>query len=191
MSKQFNLINQVYNPLDGFVFNSQSDSTLLITPSADCARLNLRIAQTNLEFAGKVFGLSIPSTIGEMNSDENKSALCLGPDEWMLMAEKSEGKFILDDFSSLATEVLFSLVDVGHRTVGINISGSAAVQVLSSGCPLDLDKMPSGSCTRSVLDKVQILIIKVNNESYRLEIVSSFAEFVWNYLSIASSEFEA
>ena len=191
MSKQINLIDQTYNPLDGFVFNSKSESTLLMSPAADCARLNLRIAQTNLQLAGKAFGLSIPSTIGEMNSEENRSALCLGPDEWMLMAEESNGQLILDNFSSLTKEVLFSLVDVGHRTVGINISGSAAAQVLNSGCPLDLDKMPSNSCTRSVLDKIQILIIKYDDESYRLEIVRSFAEFAWSFLSMASSKFEA
>jgi len=188
MSKPFDLIDHPFNPMDGKIFKAGSESELLLTPATDCTRFSLRITLTNLTIASKAFGLEIPSNIGGMNSNENTSALCLGPDEWMLLAPESAQQTIQDSFDQIDKGVNYSLVDIGHRTVGISVSGSAATQVMNSGCPLDLDKMPDGSCTRSIFDKAQILIIKYHEKSYRLEIVRSFAEYVWNYLSIAGSE---
>lgn len=188
MSKQFDPIDRPLNPLDGKVFNTPSESRLVLSPAANCVRFNLRIAQSDLANASKAFGLEIPSKIGEMNSKEQTLALCVGPDEWILMAPESVQQTLQAGFAKIDKAIIYSLVDVGHRTVGIDITGTAATQILNSGCPLDFDKMPVGSCTRSVLEKAQILIIKYDKNSYRLEIVRSFSEYVWNYLCTAAGQ---
>jgi sarcosine oxidase subunit gamma len=63
--------------------------------------------------------------------------------------------------------------------------------VLNAGCPLELDALPVGGCTRTVLDKAEIILMKLDSERYRLEVVRFFAEFVWNFLSSAGWEFDA
>ncbi len=191
MSEEFDVIHNPFNPLDGAVFTAGSGPKLLMRPTGDCARLSLRISKDHLAKAVEAFRQDIPSKIGEMSSTAGKTALCLGPDEWLLLAPESEREGIATRFAEISEQTTHSLVDVGHRTVGIDVSGPAAALVLNSGCPLDLDNLPIGGCARTILDKAEIVLMRLEREHYRLEIVRSFAEFVWNFLSIAGREFDA
>ena len=194
MSEDFDDINNPFNPLEDAVFTAgpqlKSGPTLLMRPTGDCARFSLRIAKTHLEEAAGAFGFDIPSEIGGMSAAAQKIALCLGPDEWFLVAPKSERDEIAARFAEINRQTTHSLVDMGHRTVGIEVSGPAAASVLNAGCPLDLDALPIGGGARTILDKVEIVLMKLEEERYRLEIARSFAEFVWNLLSVAGREFE-
>ncbi len=177
------------HPLDGKVFSAGPGPDLHMRPADDCARFSLRIARANLDKAAGAFGFDIPNHIGAMSSGAQRTALCLGPDEWFLMAPVTEGEEIAARFAHLSDT--HSLVDVGHRSLGINVSGPAAALALAAGCPLDLGALPIGGCTRTILDKAEIVLMKLESEHYRLEIARSFAEFVWNFLSIAGHEFDA
>ena len=188
MSEDANLTP--FNPLDGKSFSAGARPMLLLRPADDCARFSLRIDRANLEMAVEAFGQVIPADIGAMSSHGQMTALCLGPDEWLLMAPDSEGEDIAAHFASLGDDVNHSLVDVGHRTVGIDVSGPAAALVLNAGCPLDLDKYHVGGGTRTILDKAEIVLMRLEKEHYRLEVVRSFAEFVWIFLSVAGREFD-
>lgn len=184
------VIHTPFNPLDGAAFTAGSGPRLLMRPSRDCARFSLRIAEAHLEKAVEAFGQDIPADIGKMSSAAQRTALCLGPDEWFLTAPESEREGIAARFAEMSERATHSLVDVGHRTVGIDVSGPAAALVLNSGCPLDLDNFPIGGGTRTILDKAEIVLMRFEREHYRLEIVRSFAEFVWNFLSVAGRELD-
>ena len=171
-------------PLDGADFSAGPD--LHLCPADDCARFSLRIAQAGLEDAIEAFGQDIPADIGAMSSSGDRTALCLGPDEWLLLAPVTEREGIAARFAKLSDT--HSLVDVGHRSVGIDVSGPAAALALNAGCPLDLEAMAVGGCTRTILDKAEIVLMKLGAERYRLDIVRSFAEFVWNFLIDAGRE---
>ncbi len=172
-------------PLDGARFSAGPD--LHLRPADDCARFSLRIAQAHLDKASEAFGFDIPNPIGAMSSSGETSALCLGPDEWLLLAPAGEAPEIAARFAALS--VTHSLVDVGHRSVGIDVSGAAAALALAAGCPLDLEAMAAGGCTRTILDKAEVVLMKLERDRYRLEIARSFAEFVWIFLSHAGREF--
>ena len=171
-------------PRDGTHFSAGAD--LHLRPADDCARFSLRIAKAGLEDAIEAFGQDIPADIGAMSSSGNRTALCLGPDEWLLLAPVTEREGIAARFAKLSDT--HSLVDVGHRSVGIDVSGPAAALALNAGCPLDLEAMAVGGCTRTILDKAEIVLMKLGAERYRLDIVRSFAEFVWNFLIDAGRE---
>ena len=183
------VIHNPFNPLDGASFTA--GPRLLMRPAGDCARFSLRIAEAHLNLAVEAFGQDIPADIGGMSSAAQRTALCLGPDEWLLMAPESEGEGIAARFARISEQAIHSLVDVGHRTVGIDVSGPAAAMVLNSGCPLDLDNFPIGGGTRTILDKAEIVLMRFERNRYRLEIGRSFAEFVWNFLSIVGREVDA
>ena len=191
MSEEYDVIHNPFNPLDGASFTAGSGPRLLMRPTGDCARFSLRIAGAHLDKAVEAYGQDIPPKIGGMSSAAQMTALCLGPDEWFLMAPESEREGIATRFARISERAIHSLVDVGHRTVGIDVSGPAAALVLNSGCPLDLDNFPIGGCARTILDKAEIILMRLEREHYRLEIVRSFAEFVWNFLSVAGREFDA
>lgn len=175
------------NPLEGAQFSAGSE--FLMRPMGDCARFSLRIDKAHLEKAVEAFGQDIPADVGGMSLTAQKTALCLGPDEWLLMAPESEQEGLAVRFAGIIQQTPHSLVDVGHRTVGIEVSGPAATLALNAGCPLDLDEMPVGGGTRTILDKAEIVLMRLEKERYRVETARSFAEFVWNFLSIAGREF--
>jgi sarcosine oxidase subunit gamma len=127
----------------------------------------------------------MPARIGGLASSGERLALCLGPDEWFLMAPAADA--VRDRFAT-AMEEPFSLVEVSHREVGIEVQGSAATLALSSICALDLDSMPSGSATRTILDKAPAVLIKHAPDHYRIEVWQSFAGHLWTLLAAVSRE---
>lgn len=176
------------SPLDNAAVSAGPQ--LVMAPLSDCARYSLRIAKKHLPKASRAFGHDIPEKIGVMSSKGESSVLCLGPDEWLLLTPEGEGEAIAARFAEIGEQAIHSLVDVGHRSVGIDISGPAAVMVLNAGCPLDLDAMPVGGCTRTVLDKAEIILMKTGKKQYRVEIARSFADYVWTFLTHAGREFD-
>lgn len=188
MSEKFDMSASQSSPLDSAVVSA--GPMLVIAPVDDCARFSLRISQKYLSKAMSAFGQDIPVKIGQISSGGESSALCLGPDEWLLLAPEDEGEEIAARFAEMSEQTTHSLVDVGHRAVGIDVSGPAAAMVLNAGCPLDLDAMTVGDCTRTVLDKAEIILMKLGKKHYRVEIARSFAEYVWRFLSSAGREFD-
>ena len=188
MADKFDVRASQSSPLDSAVISA--GPMLVMAPVGACALFSLRIAHENLSIAEAAFGRDIPAKIGEMSSAGEKTALCLGPDEWLLLARAGEGEEIAARFSKMYEQTTHSLVDVGHRTLAIDISGPAAALVLNAGCPLDLEAMGTDRCTRSVLDKAEIILMKLAKEHYRVEIARSFAEYVWRFLSHAGREFD-
>jgi sarcosine oxidase subunit gamma len=177
-----------YRHLEGGRIAARNTGVLNIERANDCARFNLRIAPENLALASKAFGCELPATIGETAASNGRMALCLGPDEWQLLAPLAESDAIEAQFSALYSDCQHSLVDVSHREIGISISGSAATLALRSACPLDLDKIPVGSATRTIFDKAQIVLIRQGQDSFRIEVWQSFADHVWGILQAAGRE---
>ncbi len=149
---------QECNALSGLKLPDVADR-LRVAVAEDCARFSLRVRPENRAKAGEAFGCAMPARIGGLASSGERLALCLGPDEWFLMAPAPAADAVRDRFAT-AMEGPFSLVEVSHREVGIDVRGTAATLALSSLCALDLEAMPPGSATRTLLDKAQAVLIK-------------------------------
>ncbi len=165
-------------------------SPLIVKPATDAARFSLRIDPKGLDAASTAFGLSLPETIGGMVSSGERIAVCLGPDEWYLVAPLSEQETIERSFVQLYSAVVHSLVDVGHREVGIEISGADAAFALQSAIAFDLEAMPAGSGCRTLIDKVQIILLREAADRFRIEVWHSFADHVRHLLQAVSREME-
>lgn len=158
-----------------------------IAPAATAVRYILRCAPECADFVRNVFGTPIPTTPCTAVNAGSRAALWLGPDEWLLLAEEGAQPAIEAAFASIAREIPFSLVDVSHRNVAVELSGPAAADVLSSGCPLDLDMatFPPGNCTRTLFGKCEVVLWRTGEETFRLEFWRSYAEYVWQLLETA------
>lgn len=77
------------------------------------------------------------------------------------------------DRSATAMNGTCSLVDVSHREVDIKVRGTTTKLALSSLCAPDLEATPSGSATRTILDKVQAVLIKYAPDWHRIELWQS------------------
>jgi sarcosine oxidase subunit gamma len=157
-----------------------------IRAAEDAARFSLRIDPSAAATAATAFGAPLPARIGRTAASGGRLALQLGPDEWQLIAPLSEADAIVELFGRLQTP--HSLVDIGHREVGILVEGEAASLALRSAIAFDVEAMLVGTGCRTVFDKAQIILIRETENRFRIEVWRSFADHVWHILHAASRE---
>lgn len=159
-----------------------SQTRVSIRPAEDCARFILRIDPQKLGAASTVWGFDLPPVIGGLVSASGRIATCIGPDEWYLMAPPTEQDAIESAFADLYATTLHSLVDIGHREVGIVVEGPEAVLALQSSIAFDIAAMPVCSGCRTIIDRVQIILLREGQDHFRVEVWHSFSDHVWNLL---------
>jgi sarcosine oxidase subunit gamma len=177
---------EVRSPLEGFAFPAGPRFTLSEAPRA--ARFILRGAEAVRVACGMAFGVEPPSRLGPAGESEGRAALWLGPDEWLLIADGADAADIGGVLESVLEGTAHSLVDVSHRQIGLIASGPAAARVLNAGCPLDLDlkAFPIGFATRTVFDKVEIVLWRRAETNFHIEIWRSFASYLAGSLAEAA-----
>jgi sarcosine oxidase, subunit gamma len=154
------------------------------------SRFILRGAAAARAAAGEGFGLSLPETACRASTDGNRAALWLGPDEQLLLAPDDEVELIEASLARALQGHAYSLVDVSHRQVGINLHGPNSEWLLQSQCPLPLNlrDFPAGMCTRTVLGKAEIVLWRPAEQSFRLEVWRSFSPYVAHLLHEVARE---
>lgn len=122
---------------------------------------------------GPAFQIDLPqtpctSTVGD------RSVLWLGPDEWLLLADRGDERWAAWHSDHAAA------VDIGARQIGLHLTGARAADVLAVACPLDLDlrSFPTGACTRTVFGKAEIVLWRREEHCFHLEVWRSFAAYV-------------
>lgn len=165
-------------------------ASLVICAAPDYARFNLRIDPAQLAGASKAFELELPTKIGAISVAGDRVGARLGPDEWYLLAAPSSQEAVERAFAELYPAIPHSLVDVGHREVGIDISGTHVVSVLSSAIAFDLGAMPAGTGCRTIFDRTQIVLLREAVDRFRITVWRSYAEHVWQLLAAAGREVE-
>jgi sarcosine oxidase subunit gamma len=146
-------------------------------------RISFRIAEP------AAAGLGLPATVGARTAEGNRTALCLGPDEWLLEAEAGERDALLSTLAGVAAP--HSVVEVSDREISYALEGPAVLDLLASGCPRDLARMPVGSGARTVFDTVQIVLVREADDRFHLTVWRSFAPHVRSILDIAVRELAA
>jgi sarcosine oxidase subunit gamma len=149
-----------------------------VRPLPPAARLSLRVRD-----ASGVEALDHP--IGRSSVSGERFAARLGPDEWLLGAPESDGDLFQQEIERALDGRFFSLVDISHRNVVIEISGRHAAEALNAGCPLDLSEaaFPAGAVTRTLLGKVEIVLARPSAaQVYRVECWRSFATYAHGFL---------
>ena len=180
----------VDHPLMDIGIEFDEGATLRIETVPRRARFSLRIDSAHLAGAEVAFGISLPLSIGETRRHDAKVALRLGPDELVLWAPQAEHQKIEARFAALYQTTPHNLVDVSHGDVGLELSGTAAAHVLNTGCPLDLVRLPVGRGTRTVFDRAEIIVLKIDETRFQFVVWRSFAASVADMLGAAAREVE-
>ena len=159
-----------------------------VTDLPPVARFNLRIAPGDLAVASKAFGLTMPTKIGQGEQKADRAAYCMGPDEWLLHASEADQQAIVVAFDKARANTPHSLVVISDRELTIDITGPAALDLLSVACPLDLSRIPIGGAKRTVFDYAQVVLIRDGEDAFRLEVWRSFYPHVRGLLDVATRE---
>jgi len=170
------------HPLDG---RAAGGANVSIQPAADAFRLALRAPEKSVAALSKALGVKLPVRPKTSAVSGARSALWLGPDEWLVI---DTGK--VDPNADIAkSRVLHSAVDVSHRNCAIVVSGAAAADVFNAGCPLDLSlaAFPAGAATRTVLGKIEVVLMRTGADTFRVECWRSFADYAFTYLADAAT----
>ena len=93
--------------------------------------------------------------------------------------------------ADLATRQPLSAVEVSDREITLALEGPAVLDLLATGCPLDLAKMPVGQGTRTVFDSAQVVLTREADDRFHLTVWRSFAPHVRALLDIAARELAA
>ena len=160
-----------------------------VTPAGEASRLALRAPRASLATLSQALGLELPARPKTSAEKGGRAALWLGPDEWLVIGEPA------DDLAAAAATVtaFHSAVDVSHRNVGIVVSGRKAGEMLAGGCPQDLSLVafPVGACSRTVLGKIEIVLWRTGEETFRVECWRSFSDYAFTLLCESARDADA
>ena len=139
------------------------------------ARFSLRARQA--QALETVLGTKLPKRIGETEG----GVACLGPDEWLLRAPVGT---TLPTGAGLPV----AITEISDRSVCLLVEGPRAAEVLSAGCPLDLDRFAVGRATRTVFEAVEIIVLRTGDDRFEVEVWRSFAPWLKTALETAATQ---
>lgn len=161
-----------------------------LEPLPPLSRFSLRMA-ANAQGPGLAsLNLVAPTQSCKAAQSAGGAALWLGPGEWLVLAETQNTAKAAEALHNDLAGLDYALVDVSHRQTAIRVSGPQATTWLNAVCPLDLDlsAFPVGMCTRTIFAKAQIVLWRVEEQTFHVELWRSFVPYVWDMLSIIMAE---
>lgn len=169
--------------LDGAEALGQGVRISMLPPAE---RISLRAAKPAVAELSKALGVQLPTKPKTSASKNGRTVLWLGPDEWLVIDEAGSDPL----FDCISVEALHSAVGVSHRNIAISVSGPNAEATLSAGCPqnLSLSVFPVGACSRTILGKAEVAILRTGENEFRVECWRSFGDYVFGFLADAAKD---
>ena len=163
-----------------------ANKAVKITPAEPAGRLSLRAGDDALASLSRALGVKLPTTpkTSAASKSGGRVALWLGPDEWLVI-DTGGGDPAAD---CARAKALHSAVDISHRNTAILVEGAGAEGVLSAGCPQDLSlaAFPVGACSRTVLGKIEAVVWRTGDKTFRVECWRSFSTYAFDLLEDAA-----
>ena len=125
--------------------------------------------------------LRLPLEPNRVLADGGRTALWLGPDEWLVVGEGAADLRLPDGAGSL--------VDLSANRVVLELRGPSARDVLAAGCALDLHPRAfgPGRCAQTLLARAAVILEQTSGEpAYRIYVRPSFAGYLADWLRDAA-----
>lgn len=152
------------------------------------ARFSLRIAPEQAGAITAAISGALPLKVGERASLEGGEALCLGPDEWVVVVAPEAAARIIAASADIMNDAPHSLVDISDREVSLQLSGTGVVDLLSVGYPRDPRRFVIGTGHRTLFDDVPAVLWRDAEDSFRLDVWRSFLPHVVGLLEASVFE---
>jgi sarcosine oxidase subunit gamma len=107
-----------------------------------------------------------------------------------MMSDGIDGPGLQAGIASLARSRGLAALDVSDGMAGLELGGSAARDILSTACALDLHPkaFPAGSCTRTRLAQLPVVIVCTGTARYELYVGTSYAPYLEAWLCDAGTQ---
>lgn len=170
---------------------SSAANEVEIAELAPVARFSLRVRPAKTETLAHALGLDLPERVGRTARAQGRTALCLGPDEWLICAPEEARDDLVAAAAGAYATAPHSFAEISDREISYEITGPAAQELLSIACPRDLDLLAPGQAIRTVFDTAQVVLWRDGPESFRLDVWRSFAPHVRALLETGRAEITA
>jgi heterotetrameric sarcosine oxidase gamma subunit len=179
--KSAELASAARNPVIAGARYAKGRASVSVAPPA--MRVSLRAPDGSIAALSKALGVALPQKPKSSAEKGGVSALWLGPDEWLLIAD--DGADLVARCAGVSA--FHSAVDVSHRNAALIIDGTGAADVINAGCPQDLSLgvFPVGACSRTLMGKTEIVLFRQAEDRFRIEVWRSFAPYAFDFLEDA------
>ena len=159
-------------------------------------KINLRGNPNNKDFTskvGKILGIILPLEVGKIAIKEEISIICTGPNEWLVISnntvEENGNSFELENilYENVSKKDLGAVTNVTDQFTILSLKGSNINEILSKSSPFNFDTLLDNSSTQTLLNNIDITIVKKNNENMDLLVRRSFSEHLWDWIKASAS----
>ena len=155
-----------------------TDGPLRLREIASLGQLDLRADAAARPPLEQVLGVELPCRPNHWEEGP-PDVFWLGPDEWLVVGAEDLTQELGADLRA-AADPWAAIVDVSDQRTVLELTGSAAIDILSSGCPIDLHPRAfgPGQCAQTLFGRAGVLISRDEREDcFRLFVRSSFASY--------------
>jgi sarcosine oxidase, subunit gamma len=174
--------------------SGRAGGELSIRELAFVSQINLRADPNDanvMRRLAEVLGFALPVIPNTVSARDDRRALWLGPDEWMVVGPDGQRQALEQALRNGLNGGFVSIVDVSANRTVLEIRGPKARELLAHGVPIDLDA-PSfgpGRCAQTLLSKAQLIVESISaHPGFYLYVRSSFASYVADWLLDAAAE---
>ncbi|MEL7272591.1 MAG: sarcosine oxidase subunit gamma [Pseudomonadota bacterium] len=157
-----------------------ANEVVMIEAAPPASRISLRATGVGITNFGKRLGFALPKKPHQTNGKDGRTALWLGPDEWLVIDTRRVDETMVPKLSNKTV----AAIDISHRNTAFIITGTGAENTLNVACPRDLSEtaFPVGTCSRTIFGKAEVVLWRTGKDTFHLECWRSFASYVWRYL---------
>ena len=173
-----------------------SSEVLAINEQAFLGYINLRGSTVNQAFMSaceSVLGAGLPTEFNTfVSTGAGVDILWYGPDEWLLITPQRAATKLASRLIEALQNIFSAVNEVTGGYTFLELSGSAARELLIKGCPMDLHPsvFSTGQCAQTLIAKTAITLYQTDEApSYKLLVRRSFADYLGHWLLVAAKEF--
>ena len=168
---------------------SKSFNNLLMEEKTPILKLNLRGKINNKDFTsnvGKILDVILPVEVGTIVSKGYLSIITTGPNEWIIISNSKENNdYQLENilYETISKNNLGAVTNITDQFTIFSLVGSDSLEILSKSSPFNFDTLPNNFSAQTLLNNIDITIIKKDNENIDLLVRRSFSSHLWSWLN--------
>jgi len=140
--------------------------------------------------AASALGFPLPDVPNTTAGDGTRTALWLGPDEWLIVGPAGSERALEAMLADALTRDVGSVIGLSANRTVLELRGPHARDVLAAGCALDLHPRAfgPGDCAQTMLARAAVILHQTDAEPvYRIFVRGSFAGYLADWLLDAAA----
>jgi sarcosine oxidase subunit gamma len=179
---------------DRFVaLSAATRGDILVREVPYLAQINFRADPNDagiMQRLAQTLGFALPEVPNTTTSQNDRRALWLGPDEWLVVGPDGQQEALQHELRNGLDDAFGSIVDVSANRTVLEIAGPKARELLARGVPIDLDARSFGPdrCAQTLFAKAQVIIDSRADQAFHVHVRTSFASYLADWLLDAAAE---